>query len=67
MTADNGADNIHAHMMFRMVLQFTAFFLRVNPTPIKVPFDMWVELIGIPRKAADPKIIELDKSLENPW
>ena len=66
-TADSGADRIHAQMMLRMVLQFTAFFPRVRPTPIKVPLDMWVELIGIPRKAAAPKIKELDRSLENPW
>ena len=66
-TAERGADKTHAHMMFLMVPQLTAFFPRVRPTPIKVPLDMWVELMGIPRKAAAPNINELDKSLENPW
>ena len=65
--ADRGADRIHAHIILRKVPQLTHFFPRVNPTPIKVPLEICVELIGIPRKAADPKIRELDISLENPW
>ena len=66
-TAARGADKIQAQMMLRIVPHLTAFFPRVNPIPINVPLAIWVELIGIPKKAADPKIIELDRSLENPW
>ena len=45
-TADKGADNIQAQMMLRIVPQLTDLFPLVNPTPIKVPFIIWVELIG---------------------
>ena len=66
ITADRGADKIQAQIILRKVPQLTHFFPLVNPTPIKVPLEIWVELIGIPRKAAAPKIRELDMSLENP-
>jgi hypothetical protein len=52
--------------MFRIVPQLTALTPRVNPTPTKVLLATCVELMGIPKKAADPRITELAKSLEEP-
>ena len=66
-TADRGAESIHAQIMLLIVPHFTALFPLVSPAPINVPLSTWVELIGIPKKAAAPKTRELDRSLAKPW
>ena len=48
-TAANGADKIHAHIIFLIVPHFTDFVPLVMPAPNKVPLATCVELIGIPR------------------